>query len=734
MASKTFAVSSPNSWVAGQVVVSSSSNGSEKNSSNITITLQGRRTDGGKSYNASASNFYIAIDGVVVATDTNGCVISGNSWQTILTYSGTIKHNNDGTKRITITAGGNITETTFIFNDASSTFDLDSIPRYAKITKFENTGVTQTTATFDWWCDAGCSALQYKIGNGNWIDSNGVPFTINGLSPGTTYNIKINVKRADSGLWTESSAITITTDPITTLQNALGFEFNIGQNLSFNIDNADKNNSIAKVYYLNSDNVWTQFGNAYDEMFYPSGTIKITFMFDEMANVLYSLCPNSNELSLKIEFGAILDDKEYFNAYVGTAHVTNSNPIFTNFECENVNPVSREILGENNKLYAPQGHGLIRLLINNENKAVAQNFATMSYYFVTITNPNGSTVSAKFIEYTNDNISLDLESLSLTTTGEYKINIFARDSRANVSETVTRSFYVIDYHAPNTTINASRLNGFDSEILLQFTSIYSLLMLNSIAYNEIVSIKYRTQSVEDLIWSDYIELTGDNIVPDGSADGAIVISRNKDNILTRLSSDYAHNMEFVVTDKLGTYIYPIISLDKGIPNVAESDDGYFAIGMLPDWNSGAKLQVATDIMATDTDGNRKLILEEIDNVKQTTQQGLTLLEQSTQKDLTLLEQSLSGLFKFQFFSKSVTVNSKSVYFTNLGALTMPEGYTFLGLLPCMGGYGDQWQVGFTRYGNNVLSQIYSYYTATLTSGISCYAIYVRTDMYNLMTI
>lgn len=625
MASKTFAVSSSKSWVAGQVVVSSSSNGSEKNSSNIIITLQGRRTDGGKSFNAYASNFYIKINGVIVATDTNGCTVSGTSWQNILTYSGIIDHNNDGTKSITITVGGNITETSFIFNDTSSTFDLDSIPRYATITKFENIGVTQTTATFSWAADSTIDEVQYQVGTGTWYVANESPnslVTVTGLVPGASYDIRISVKRQDSQLWTNSDYKKITTTALTNIANASGFSFYIGQDISFDITNPDNNNSICRVYYANNeDNIWTRFNAPFDEISIRKGTTRINLPFSQITDFLYSLTPNSNLLNLKIEFGAMIDGVEYLNSYAGMAKVntSDSEPIFTSFECKNVDPVTVNILGQENSMYIPCNLGKMQVQINVSDKAVAQNFATIKYYFVTVINPNDSIVSVKMIPYTDDDIILDLDSLNLTIIGEYKVNILARDSRDNASATISRSFYVIDYHTPNTIINASRLNGFDNEILLELTSVYSRLLLNSIAYNEIVSIKYRTQSVEDLIWSDYVELTGDNIIQDGLLDGTIVISRGKNNILTSLSSDYAHNMEFVVTDKLGTYIYPIISLDKGIPNVAESDDGYFAIGMLPDWNSGAKLQVATDIMATDKDGKRKLILEEIKAV----QDGLT---------------------------------------------------------------------------------------------------------------
>ena len=725
MASTTFAMSSSNSWVGGQVIVSSTSNGSSANSSTITITLQGKRTDGGTSYNEIASNFYIKINGTTVATDTNGCRISGTSWQNILVYTGTVNHNTDGTKTITITVGGNITETTFKFNETSVNFELDKIPRYATLSNYECIEVTQTSATFNWTADSTIDEVQYQIGTGTWYVANespNSPITITGLVPGTSYDIRISVKRQDSQLWTNSTYIAITTRPITYIADGSGFSFNIGQDIEFVLTHPDSNNSICRIYYLNSNDVWTRFTAPFDEIQIEQGTTNICLQFSSIADLLYSLTPNTKTLSLKIEFGTIIDDTEYFNSYIGSAHVVNSNPLFTNFVCKNTDPITVSVLGEDNGLYMPCDRGNMQIQINTSDKAIAQNGASIVSYAVSVLNPNGSTTIQRIIPYSESALFYDLG--AFYTAGTYNVLIMAYDSRGNTSDLISKQFYIVDYHAPNTTFYVSRLNGFDSEILLELSSVYSNLTINDVEYNRITSITYRTQSVEDLVWSEYINLTIDSdTINDNLLDSTIKISRTKGQPLTILSSDYSHNIEFVIADCFGTYKYLPISIDKGIPNIAESDDGYFAIGMLPDWDSPAKLQVATDIMATDTDGNRKLILEEIDTVKQTTQQGLTLLEQS-----------LSGLFKFQFFSQTVTVNSKSVYFSNLGTLTMPEGYTFLGLLPCMGGYGDQWQVGFTRYNTSVFSQIYSYHTTALTSGISCYAIYVRTDMYNLMII
>lgn len=50
----------------------------------------------------------------------------------------------------------------------------------------------------------------------------------------------------------------------------------------------------------------------------------------------------------------------------------------------------------------------------------------------------------------------------------------------------------------------------------------------------------------------------------------------------------------------------------------ETDTGKIAVGMIPEMDSPANLQVATDILATDLDGNQRLVLEEIDQIGQKT--------------------------------------------------------------------------------------------------------------------
>ena len=83
------------------------------------------------------------------------------------------------------------------------------------------------------------------------------------------------------------------------------------------------------------------------------------------------------------------------------------------------------------------------------------------------------------------------------------------------------------------------------------------------------------------------------------------------------------------------------------------------------------------------------------------------------------------LLKRQYFSQSITVAANGVASVTMGAISVPEEYELWGILPDLGGFGDQWTVTFTRYGDGVTAKVKSYFTSTLTSRISCSVVYVR---------
>ncbi len=103
-------------------------------------------------------------------------------------------------------------------------FALTNIPRYAEITEHYVSNTSLNTVSVKWNANAECDAVQYSLSGGSWVDTSGLNYTIYNLSPNTQYSIKTRIRRADSGLWTESGYIYATTKDIAKITSTLDFE------------------------------------------------------------------------------------------------------------------------------------------------------------------------------------------------------------------------------------------------------------------------------------------------------------------------------------------------------------------------------------------------------------------------------------------------------------------------------------------------------------------------------
>ena len=81
-------------------------------------------------------------------------------------------------------------------------------------------------------------------------------------------------------------------------------------------------------------------------------------------------------------------------------------------------------------------------------------------------------------------------------------------------------------------------------------------------------------------------------------------------------------------------------------------------------------------------------------------------------------------FIFDTYSKSITVGSGASNVT-MGTLTQHSGYNLVGYINQNGGFTDQWLISYGTYGSNVVAMVYSKYNGSLTSTISCSAVWVK---------
>lgn len=191
----------------GKIEWSSSSNGASANSSNVTATLYARRTN---SYTTTGKTWsgYVKVGSAQTNISFDSAVSVSNNWVQMATVTTTISHNEDGSGSTTISGSVTGPGSTALSGNTSSgsqNVTLDKIARYFTSYDISLTFGT-TTATVKWSCNPACDKLSAIIGSSggatsfNASGTSGTQ-TIGGLTPGTYYEIRIGLRRADSGLW-----------------------------------------------------------------------------------------------------------------------------------------------------------------------------------------------------------------------------------------------------------------------------------------------------------------------------------------------------------------------------------------------------------------------------------------------------------------------------------------------------------------------------------------------------
>lgn len=163
MASASKNWTGPNSWVSARLVVTAVANTLE-NYSDVTATLYGARNDGGTSYNASSSNFWININGTRTVR-TSGCTVSGTGWTQVHSQTTRVYHNDDGSKTITVSAGGGITDTTFQMGSNSLNLTLDKIARKSSLNILDGVLGTALEITINRQNENFTDTITYKCGD-----------------------------------------------------------------------------------------------------------------------------------------------------------------------------------------------------------------------------------------------------------------------------------------------------------------------------------------------------------------------------------------------------------------------------------------------------------------------------------------------------------------------------------------------------------------------------------------
>ena len=235
--------------------------------------------------------------------------IGGSGDKTLISKTQTVTHNSDGSKSISISASialnitwGGVSLGTI---SNSGTMTLTKIPRYATVSQ-SLSAKTETTATIKWSSDATIDYIWYSSNNGstwtgiNVTDGTSGSYTISGLSPNTAYNIKTRVRRKDSQLTTDSSALAVTTYAYP-YANSMP-SFTIGSKLTIGIFNPLKRSVTVNI--IGADG--SQISNDTT-----TGTSITGYAGDVVVNRLYASIPNakSGQYKVKVTYGSQITTK-----------------------------------------------------------------------------------------------------------------------------------------------------------------------------------------------------------------------------------------------------------------------------------------------------------------------------------------------------------------------------------------------------------------------------------------
>lgn len=502
---------------------------------------------------------------------------SGSNRYLIGTRTQTVYHNADGSKQCYIQGQGSELGHGYLGTE-NRLLTLPQIPRYANITSFTTDSVTMNSFHFNVTADASIDYVQHSLNGGAWTDSGNQ--TITGREPGTTYSLRCRVRRTDSGLWTESGTISVTTVDKNRVTSSI-VNTNCDTALTVTASNASGSQCDIYIELLNATKT-ARIGDAIRH----TNTTNTTFTVEEIQS-LANLIPNDNSANFRINAVTVVGGADAYTDYKdGTYSIVNANPAFSNFTYEDTNATTIALTNPNKQTII-KGYSNLRAIISTANKATAVKGATMAKYRLV--------VGSKQIDV-DYNASATVN-LDLTAIDNNVFTVYAIDSRGNsTAKQISPSTY-LDY----TKLSIAQANGErgDGGVSDDVTLIANGAFWNSsfgAVSNTLQSITYKYKKTTD---TPYV---------DGTTTITPTILSNSFNIESLIAGDlealgfdagYSYNIILTVADKLSSASYPFV-VGTGTPSYAAHKDG-MAINMPFDETKGKSFQVAGKIYQNGAD-------------------------------------------------------------------------------------------------------------------------------------
>lgn len=437
---------------------------------------------------------------------------------TLFSKSFTVKHNDDGTAsvKIAVNVGGNV-----MYGNGSQTVTLDKIARYATVTQ-SCTAKTETTATIKWSADSTIDYIWYSKDNGatwagiNVADGTSGTYTINGLNPNTKYNIKTRVRRKDSQLTTDSSALAVTTYAYPYANSTPSFT--IGNKLTIGLYNP-LNRSV-RVNIIGADDSQISDDTT-------SGTSITGYNGSVVVDRLYNSIPNakSGTYRVRVTYGSNT------STATGGKYTVNENACAPSIEAVSYRDTKASVIA-----------------ITDNDQQLVRNHSIVEYTATGLSAQKGATVSKCTVTVNGDTYNLSISGTTATggnatiDSGSNIEAVFTVTDSRGVTAQKSCSLIMLDWQLPSAIITLQRQHNFYTATDLTVDAMFS-----SIIGKNAITISYACTK-------------------DGDST-ATVTGTCQDNVLKTIQLDntYAWAVKVTLTDSFGgTTIYNLY-ISRGMP-------------------------------------------------------------------------------------------------------------------------------------------------------------------------
>lgn len=491
-----------------------------ENTSRVDVVVNVVKLPGSTQATSGKYNMTITADNQTMTIPNTSFSVSPNSSLEIASVSLPVQHNADGTKSCTLSVnvGGNV-----MWANGSQYITLDTIPRYATINQ-SLSSKTETSITMNWNTDSNISNLWYSTNNGSSytevanVSGTSGNYTISGLTANTSYNIKTKVRRADSGLDSESSTLAVSTyDYPYAYENTTNFIIGESNTISFY-------NPLSRTF------TYTIMGD--DNNTITSGTFNGTSKtFTLTAVDLYASIPNKQNgtLKCKVEYSTSTITKNV-NTY--SIVVADCLPSFTSITYQDIYSTTTSITGNNQVLISNNSKATF-----NANGLSAKNSATITSAVLTQSSANGNVLA---------NMTISNTTATATNVVMYYSNVASKDVYITITDSRGLTYNkklttgLVDYQVPTATYSIKRQSNFYSNTDFLVNANYTQIGSNTL------TIRTRQKQEGSSTWSNYTSLTSGTTT---------TIS---------LDNQYYWNIEIELSDSLNTTTYSY-TIQRGKP-------------------------------------------------------------------------------------------------------------------------------------------------------------------------